>query len=71
MLIKVKLNEVLKKKRYSQQEVSDATGIHTNTLSLICTGKTHGISFQVLEKLCSFLNCKIQDIIEYQKDKVA
>lgn len=71
MLIQIKLRELLKRERYSIKAVSDATGIHVNTLSVICNHKTNSISFPVLEKLCNFLKCGINDIIEYKKDDVA
>lgn len=71
MLIEVKLENLLKEKRYTKLAVAESTGLHINTISKICNNKTHGIKFEVLEKLCNFLDCKIEDIIEYKKDLVA
>jgi len=68
MLIEIKLNEILKAKRYSIKEVSQATGVTANTISLICNKKNNGISYKVLDKLCSFLDCQPGDIIQYKRD---
>lgn len=44
--------------------VSDHTGISQNTLSLLNQGKSGGIKFDTLEKLCKFLDCTPNDLLE-------
>ncbi|KPA18561.1 XRE family transcriptional regulator [Candidatus Magnetomorum sp. HK-1] len=51
------------KKKYTYQEISDATGISKQTLSRINSTPNYTISSENLEKLCRFFNCKIEDLI--------
>lgn len=50
--------------RLSIQEVSRRTGIAASTLSKIETGKTKGIDFETIEKLCDFFQAGLGDMFE-------
>lgn len=52
------------------QEVAAATGIHYNTLSRIERGKTEGIDFEILAKLCAFYGVGVGDILEYDPNGI-
>lgn len=47
------------------QEVSDATGIERAALNRIELGKTTGIDFDTLVKLCAFYGVGVGEILEY------
>ncbi|MDE7313880.1 MAG: helix-turn-helix transcriptional regulator [Eubacterium sp.] len=42
------------------------TGISTSTLRNLNHNRTTRISFDVLEKICRYLNCQIQDILSLE-----
>lgn len=49
-------------------KVSQETGISRTTLTNLYYRRSSAISFDVLDKLCSYLDCEINDIIEYKND---
>jgi putative transcriptional regulator len=67
-MIRVKLKEVMKMKNINKSQLSRQTNISRNTLYLIENHKTDSISFDVLNKLCSALNCTVGDLLEYIPD---
>ena len=48
--------------------ISEETGISRTTLTNLYYRRSSAISFDVLDKLCNNLNCRISDIIEYKKE---
>lgn len=61
--MKITLNQVLDQKGISQNQLAKDTGISTSTLRNLNHNRTTRISFNVLEKICMYLNCEIQDIL--------
>lgn len=61
--MKVTLNQVLDQKGVSQNQLAKDTGISTSTLRNLNHNRTTRISFDVLEKICMYLNCSIEDIL--------
>ena len=60
----VKIDEVLEKQNKSRNWLSEETGIMYKALCKLCKGGTTSISFDVIEKICSVLNCSISDILQ-------
>ena len=60
---------ILGKKLLKMSEVSKATGISRVTLSSIYNRKAKGITFEVLDKLCEYLECQPSDIFTYVKEE--
>ena len=48
-------------------EISEATGISRGTLTSIYYRRAKGITFEVLDKLCEYLECQPSDIFTYVK----
>lgn len=48
-------------------EISDRTGISRTTLTNLYYKRSKFISFDVLNKLCEFFDCSVEDIIEFKK----
>ena len=48
-------------------EIFNATGISTSTISDIIRGKRHNIRLDTVDKLCDFLDCRIQDLLEFER----
>lgn len=60
----IKIDEILKSQGKSRNWLSEETGIMYKTLFNLCNGKTSKVSFDVIEKICSVLNCSINDILQ-------
>jgi Predicted transcriptional regulator len=58
---------VLAKKHLKISETARKTGISRTTLTNLYYNKSSAISFEVLSKLCGFLNCDVGDIITCDK----
>ena len=65
MAVNVKLDIVLKSKGISAKELSEKVGITEANLSLLRTGSVKGIRFNTLNKICYYLECTIEDILEF------
>ncbi|MCR5262067.1 MAG: helix-turn-helix transcriptional regulator, partial [Candidatus Gastranaerophilales bacterium] len=63
-MIKIKLRELLWEHNISGRELHNATGISEAKISEIIRGKRVNINMFTAEKICLFLNCKIEDLIE-------
>ena len=68
-MLKNHLSKLMGEKRYSIVEVSRKTGLTTSTISNLYNDKVKRLDFDTLEKLCKFLNCNTQDLIEYIPDE--
>lgn len=58
------LLKLLVEKEMSKSQLRIATGMSMATLAKI--SKNECISMETLDKICKVLNCKIEDVIEYQ-----
>ncbi|EGT2192190.1 helix-turn-helix domain-containing protein [Clostridium perfringens] len=66
-MINNKFSMLLGKRLVKISEVSRETGISRTTLTSLYYKKSTKISFDVLDKLCSYFECSISDIIEFEK----
>jgi len=48
--------------------IAKQTGISRTTLTNLYYRRSTYISFDVLNKLCGFLDCSVDDIFEYRED---
>lgn len=64
-MIKNRLSIILGEQRMRVSELSKLSGINQNALNKIYHGKTKGIDFQTLDKLCDALRCTTQDLFQY------
>jgi len=51
----------------SKTQLRELAGISTNALAKL--GKDESLPLETLEKVCSALNCTLDDILEYVPDK--
>lgn len=65
----IKVNDYLLKNKISRSSVCRNGDIRYDTLLTYCRGTVTRLDVETLEKLCSVLNCKIQDIIEFIPNK--
>lgn len=67
-MIKVTLDQVLEKRQMTSKELAQAIGITPANLSILKTGKAHGIRFSTLNKICQVLHCQPGDILSYENE---
>jgi putative transcriptional regulator len=63
VVIKVRLEELLKERGRSLYWLGKEAGVSYTTLWKLKTGETQGISFEVLDKLCEALDCAPGDLL--------
>lgn len=66
--MKIMLRQILDQKGISQNQLAKDTGISVATLRNLNQNKTTRISFQVLDKICRYLDCGAGDILCIEKD---
>lgn len=64
------LKVLLNNKGITQVELSKRTGIRYPTISAICNDKIKKLPINVIEQICSTLNCAPGDWIKYEENKV-
>lgn len=57
--------EFREKRRVSLQEVADATDINRATLSKMLNQHGAVVRTDVLDKLCEYFNCRLEDLAEH------
>lgn len=73
-MIRFRLKEVLLDKEFrlgkkiTQDEIAQATGIHRTTLSKIAGQRGYNTTTHNIDKLCRYLECKVEDLMQYVPD---
>ena len=62
-----KLQDVLDSRKITKYKLSRITNIRYDTICNYCKGNVTLINVEYLKIFCSVLDCKIEDIIEYDK----
>lgn len=65
--MKIMLSEILDRKEISQNKMAKDTGISITTLRNLNHNRTTRISFDILEKICIYLDCGVEDILGVEK----
>ena len=63
----ITLNQVLEDKGISQNQLAKDTGISVETIRNFKNNKTSRISFDILEKVCNYLECGVEDMMRLEK----
>jgi putative transcriptional regulator len=69
MGVRVRLDEVLERRRLTLTELSERVDITLANLSILKTGKARAIRFSTLESLCWALRCQPGDLLSYEADE--
>ncbi|RVU70892.1 MULTISPECIES: helix-turn-helix transcriptional regulator [Lactobacillus] len=67
-MIEVTLDFMLLKRKMSSKELAQRIGITQANLSILKTGKAHGVRFETLNKICKELDCQPGDLLQYKPD---
>lgn len=62
--ISVRLGLLRVERQLSQQQLADRTGLRRDTISALERGKSQGIDFSTLARLCDALSCTPNDLLE-------
>ena len=65
--MKIMLSRLLDDKGISQNQMAKDTGISVTTLRNLNHNKTTRISLDILEKICIYLNCDVEDVLFVEK----
>lgn len=68
-MIRIKLSEVLGRKKMTRKKLSELTGVRPNTIGDLYNEKVRKIDIDILDRICTILECDIEDILEYQSNK--
>jgi len=65
--IRVKLDEMMAKRKMRLNELAKLVDITEANLSILKNDKAKAIRFSTLEALCKALNCQPADLIEFEQ----
>jgi putative transcriptional regulator len=68
-MIRVRLDYLLLDNQMKLKELSQATGISVNNLSILKTNKARAIRLSTLEAICRALKCQPGDLLQYTEDE--
>lgn len=70
-MLRFKIKEMIAKKEFDEgrritiSEVAEGAGIHRMTLSKMINKKGYSTGTDNLDKLCTYFECPVEDIVEY------
>ncbi len=64
-----KISAVLGNKLIKISDLSKGTGISRTTITNLYYRKSDSITFKNLDKLCSYLGCTVNDLLEFQEEE--
>ena len=68
MSIKVNLSRILGERRIKITELAENAGVAKNTVMALYHERAKGVTWDVLEKICTALKCQPGDLLEYIPD---
>jgi putative transcriptional regulator len=66
MAIRVKLDQMLVRRRMSLSELADRVGLTVPNLNILKTGRARAIRLSTLDGLCRELDCQPGDLLAYE-----
>ena len=63
--IKIKLSELIREKGISKNKLSHWAEMQRTQINQYCNGEITRLDTAVLARLCTALDCKIEDILEF------
>ena len=63
--VKIKLDELIKKVGISKNKLSHRAEMQRTQINNYCKNKITRLDTDVLARICTVLNCKIEDVLEF------
>lgn len=70
-MIKCPLSRLMGEKKLKIADVSRDTGINRGTITRLYQETAVRVDFEVLEKLCVYLDCGIEELLEVEKVRIS
>lgn len=67
-MIKCHLSRIMGEKKLRVADIARAIDVHRNAITLLYEETATRIDLDTINKLCVFLDCKIEDLFEYVPD---
>lgn len=73
-MLRFRLKELVAEKEFRENrvvtlvEIADGTGIHRMTLSKLANHRGYNPTADVLDRLCSYFGCRIEQLVEHIPD---
>ena len=67
--IQFKIDKVIKEKKISKNKLEKEANLQRTQLNSYVNNKVKRIDLYVLSRICSVLDCNIEDIMEYKKTR--
>jgi len=67
-VIRVRLNDFLRQRGLSQRELARRTETHPDVISRFARQATSAVSYELLSRICSELDCAPGDLLEFAPD---
>jgi putative transcriptional regulator len=67
IMVRIKLAELLARKKMSRADLSKITGIRYNTINDLYYEMAISIKFEQIELICTALDCDVNDFIQINK----
>lgn len=67
-MIRIKLSEVLGKKKMTRKKLAELTGVRPNTIGDLYNEEVRKIDIDTLNRICEALDCNVSDLLEFQRN---
>lgn len=69
-MIEKRLEQIMKSRGFkTAYQLAKATGLTEEGLKKLLDGKTKGVSFETLDRLCETLKCRVGQLLIHKKGK--
>jgi len=68
-MIKCHLSRMMGEKKLKVIDLARALDIHRNAITLLYTEEGTRVDLRLVDKLCKFFDCKVEDLFEYIEDE--
>ena len=67
-MIRCHLSRLMGERKMKIADVSRATGLHRNTITLLYKETATRVDLETMDKLCELFGCQVGDLFEYVPD---
>jgi putative transcriptional regulator len=67
-MIRIKLSEVLGRKKMTRKKLAELANVRPNTIGDMYNEKVRKIDLDTLDRICAVLKCNISDLLQYQDE---